>query len=321
MSAASLPPRETSQLLAWLRLMRAPNVFTAIADVAMGFLVVRGHLDPVPWGLLICLAAASALLYTAGMVLNDVFDFEVDLRERPFRPLPAGQISLPLARAIGLAMLVAGVLLGGLAGFAYAAPIPWRSGLVALLLAGCVLLYDAWLKRFPVGPLGMGLCRFFNVLLGMSAAANVADGWPLGLGPMHLLPAAGIGIYVTGITIFARGEAGRSSALWLVPGLIVMVAGIGVLGWAGEFFAAPQVKPPMFWLLLAVLALTIVRRALVAVYDPSPLRVQAAVKNAIFSLVVLDAAVVLAAGSSWYAVGVLLLLVPMVVLGRWVYST
>src|SRR5262245_5428925 len=99
MSRPGEPARGSSTLLAWLRLFRAPNVFTAIADVMMGFFVVHGGFQPTaPVGLLVCLAAASALLYMAGMVLNDVFDFEVDAEERPFRPLPSGQISLPLAR-------------------------------------------------------------------------------------------------------------------------------------------------------------------------------------------------------------------------------
>jgi len=77
---------DSSKLLAYLQLFRAPNVFTAIADVAMGFVFVTGSLQPV--GGFLCLALASCLLYTAGMILNDVYDFDVDLKERPSRPLP-----------------------------------------------------------------------------------------------------------------------------------------------------------------------------------------------------------------------------------------
>ena len=40
--------------------------------------------------------------------------------------------------------------------------------LVAMLLAGCIVLYDAVLKRTPLAPLAMGACRMLNVLLGMS---------------------------------------------------------------------------------------------------------------------------------------------------------
>jgi len=47
------------------------------------------------------------------------------------------------------------------------------------LLGGCfavgllsLALYDGWLKRTALGPVSMGLCRFLNVLLGVSAAGR-----------------------------------------------------------------------------------------------------------------------------------------------------
>ena len=78
----------SAQLLDYLRLVRLPNVFTALADVTMGFLFVHHTLQPL--AVFLPLAAASALLYSAGMVLNDVWDVELDRRERPERPLPSG---------------------------------------------------------------------------------------------------------------------------------------------------------------------------------------------------------------------------------------
>ena len=218
-------------------------------------------------------------------------------------------------------MLIAGVLLGALAGYAYPASLPWRSGLIAAILAGCVLLYDGWLKRFAVGPLGMGLCRFFNVLVGMSVAPQLAAGWPLGFGPMHLLPAAGIGIYIIGVTIFAKGEAGQSSVPVLIGGMTTMALGIGCLGWAGQFLARRELSVPVYCLLLALLLVTVLRRCGMAVLTPDPQRVQAGVKNAIFSLVLFDASVAMAAAPSFYALAIAALLVPMFLLGRWVYST
>ena len=318
MSRSTASPTTTPPWLAWLRLLRAPNVFTAVADIAMGYLVVQGSYEP--WGLFTCLALASAFLYTAGMVLNDLFDLEVDARERPFRPLPAGQISLPLARTVGFALLAAGVLFGALAGVAYSAPVPWRSGAIAVLLAGAVLLYDGWLKRFPMGPLGMGLCRFLNVLLGMSIAPA---GGLLGFDAGQWLPAAGIGTYIIGVTIFAKGEAGKSSLGPLVIGMIVMVAGAAILGWSGQFIARREgFAIETYWLLLAVLVAIFLRRCIQAALNPTPAAVQSAVKNGIFTLVLLDAAVALAAADKpIFALGIVALLVPMIVLGRWVYST
>src|SRR5436309_11021392 len=48
------------RVIAWLRLMRLPNVFTAISDVAMGYLFVHHRIDDATSFLL--LVAASACL-------------------------------------------------------------------------------------------------------------------------------------------------------------------------------------------------------------------------------------------------------------------
>jgi 4-hydroxybenzoate polyprenyltransferase len=298
-----------------------PNVFTALSDVTMGFLFVRHSLDPV--AALVCLAGASALLYTAGMVLNDVFDIDIDRHERPMRPLPSGRIALPLARTLGFAMLALGVLFGWLAGFTFlpVGGLGIRSGLIASLLAACVILYNAWLKRTPLGPLGMGACRFLNVLLGMSLAADFAGGWLLGFTEAQLLVAGGIGVYIVGVTWFARNEAGQSSIGQLLAAMIVMLGGIVLLAsftaWEGRLFQEPWVVT----VLLGLLMVTVLRRCLAAVLDPSPERVQAAVKHSILSLIWIDAAVVAAIAPLPYAFGVVALLIPALLLGRWVYST
>src|SRR5256885_8345847 len=87
-----LPRSARAAVLPWLRLMRLPNVFTAIADVAMGYVFVQ---PSGPDGRVLgCLMASSAALYTAGMVFNDVFDYAIDAKERPFRPIPSGQVSM-----------------------------------------------------------------------------------------------------------------------------------------------------------------------------------------------------------------------------------
>ena len=100
--------RSSSRLLAWLQLMRLPNVFTAIADVAMGFWFTHETLSPV-WGFAALLISTSCL-YVCGMILNDVFDVEQDRRERPRRPLPSGRITSRDAAAIGRTLLILGVI-------------------------------------------------------------------------------------------------------------------------------------------------------------------------------------------------------------------
>jgi 4-hydroxybenzoate polyprenyltransferase len=310
-------------VLSFARLLRLPNVFTALADILMGYAVVRQGFQPLEP--LIALLVASACLYSAGMVLNDVFDVEEDRRERPQRPIPSGQISLGTARALGIALIVIGIIAGGAAGFLPQAnaAYPWRSAALAIAVTASVLLYDGGVKRTLAGPVFMGLCRFFNVLLGASLASTdqVSDrAWTLYFTDGQLLVAGAIGIYVVGITLFARNEATASRQAKLVQGLALQGFGMAML------LFAPRLLPGAFqvdmWpLLLLVLGLSIGRHAVNAIIDPQPARVQAAVKFAILSIISLDAAVVLYSAGPGFAICVCVLVVPAMLLGQWVYST
>ena len=298
---------------AYLQLVRLPNVFTAMADILLGFLLTHSRLDP--WHEFALLLAASSLLYLSGMVLNDYFDREQDARERPFRPIPSGRVSERTALRLGFAMLAAGTLLGWVAA-AVAGDL--RPGIVATLLAGGILLYNGVAKRTPTGPLVMGACRTLNVLLGMSVSLGA---WTA----PYLVVAVGVGLYIVGVTIFAKSEARESGRLQLTLGVAVMLAGIATVastpGWAtGGEWPAFSVRENwyVFWALFGML---IGYRCLRAVFDPRAELVQAAVRNCIFSLVVMDAAACLAVQEMLWGVVILLLLVPMLFLGRWIYST
>jgi 4-hydroxybenzoate polyprenyltransferase len=301
--------------------MRLPNVFTAIADVAMGYLFVHGSV--VSGFQLACLIAAAALLYTAGMVLNDVFDFAIDMKERPFRPLPSGQIPLATARAFGFTLLALGVACGWFAGYVPGSDtaMPWRSGALATAIAAAVLAYDGLLKFTPVGPLAMGLCRFLNVLLGISVGGTTTNAVVLGYGPAELLVAAGIGLYIVGVTWCARSEASQSRGGVLAAAMAVMTAGVVLVAASSRFVVLLQMQETHYWLLLALLLATVLRRCGVAAANPSPENVQAAVKHSILSLIWFDAAIAAAAAGPAYGVAIAALLVPALLLGRWVYST
>jgi hypothetical protein len=300
------------RVTAWLQLLRLPNVFTAVADVTMGYLVTHRQLEPVvDYALLV---TASCLLYLSGMVLNDVFDAEVDARERPGRPIPSGRISLAAATRLGWALLVGGV---GVAWYVSWTANYWLPGLVAVLLAMCILLYDGALKRARIAPLLMGECRFLNVLLGMSL---LIIPW----GKFELLIAAGIGIYIAGVTMFARTEAYTSSRGRLTSGFLVLLAGMAVLA------GMPRLtnhRPPLeisatgWYLLWSAIALITGRRCIMAIFEPAPPRVQAAVRHCVQSLIVLDAAVCAGYVSAYWGLVVVAMLIPTMVLTMWLHAT
>jgi 4-hydroxybenzoate polyprenyltransferase len=300
------------RVTAWLQLLRLPNVFTAAADVTMGFLVTQRGLEPqLDFAMLV---AASCLLYLSGMVLNDVFDAEVDARERPERPIPSGRIPLDVAAIVGWAMLATGVTLGCVVSLHAN---DWRPGVVVSLLAVIILLYDGKLKRSRFAPLLMGECRFLNVLLGMSL-------FLIPWGKSELLIAAGVGVYIIGVTIFARTDAHVSQRSRLATGFVVLIGGIALLA---SVPLLTNERPPLEiqWLgwiwLWVTLALIIARRCVLAILDPSPGRVQAAVRHCVQSIIVLDAVVCAGYVGSYWGFVVLTFLIPTYLLTMWLNAT
>jgi 4-hydroxybenzoate polyprenyltransferase len=300
-------------LRAYLQLVRLPNVFTAIADVMMGFLIVRRSFDP--RSALVELIWISCSLYLAGMVWNDVFDRDIDAKERPDRPIPSGRVKLGVAVLLGFALLLSAITVAIKMSTQSSNPLPLA---ITVGIAALVLLYDKWLKHTAIGPLAMGGCRFLNVLLGMSVSENSFHA-------LEWLVAAGLGIYVVGVTLFAKREATQSNRTALFVSVAVMMVGLGLIA------AVPKLVvddwrlgglPQGWWLFWVVLAAHIVWRCAKAISEPTPLHVQAAVKNCILSIIVIDAAAsMMGSGLNQFAFVILVLIVPATFLGRWIYST
>ncbi len=304
-----------SRIKPYLQLVRLPNLFTAAADPLAGWLLIGGSLGSVAgWGPLV---AAGVATYAAGMILNDVFDYEVDRLERPGRPLPSGRVSRRLAAVAGLALLAAGPALAAMAG--------GNALLVASALAACVLAYDAGLKRTVLGPEFMGACRALNLLLGMSADPRLG-------GPAGWLAASAFGLFVCGITWISRDEASAGVAegrrAGVLAGMLVQdLALLGLLAAATQWLPFPRADPsrPVLplegWLVLLLAAWAVNRADARAVKDPTPGRIQAAVKAGVLGLIWLDVGLVASVRGAMPALAVAALWVPAFVAGRWLYST
>ena len=203
--------------VAYLQLVRLPNVVTAAADSLAGWLLVTGSLaQPARW---LPLLASSMLLYASGTMLNDVFDFEIDREERPGRPLPSGRASRRTAAWLGALGLALGPCLALASG-------SLTSGLLAVVLALTILGYDAGLKRTWLGPVVMGACRGLNLLLGTSHAAALG-------GPIAWLAALAYGAFVAGITVASRSEAQGGGRTWLVAAVGIQLTAILALSGVG----------------------------------------------------------------------------------------
>jgi 4-hydroxybenzoate polyprenyltransferase len=243
-------PTFGEKLLAWRQILRLGNVFTAVSNVLTGHILVTGRvprLNAIAWGVY-ALLAASALLYLAGMVLNDAFDAEVDARERPERPIPSGRIDRSTAFRVGWTLLSAGVAIAFVVSAAAADVAP---GVVAACLAVAIVVYDAGLKSTSAGPWSMGWCRTLNALLAASHSAHFPgrfDAWAY---------AIGVGLYTVCLTYLARGEATGSAAQdaarrtlikALLQGFIVIDAVIATVaaGWPAGAIVLSLLIPTWF---------------------------------------------------------------------------
>src|SRR5262249_12135670 len=152
-------------------------------------------------------------------------------------------------------------------------------------LVAAIFLYDGWLKRTWAGPLAMGACRFLNVLLGLSVAASWVGAW-------GILLALVVGLYIVGVTWFARTEAVESERHVLgLAALVMMAAALMslVVPAAARDTGAPVVTSFFFPYLLVLFGFYVGFPIMRALAKPLPAHVQAATKRAVLGLVLLDA--------------------------------
>jgi len=216
--ARSLP--SVSTLLRLGRISNLPTVWTNVLASS----VISGGARADQLGLLL---AAMTAFYIGGMYLNDFFDRAIDARDRPGRPIDAGEITASAVSIVGFGMLALGIVLMMPFGFAAAA-----SGAV---LAATIVLYDVWHKGNALSPIVMGLCRAL-VYVGVAIALGGSISQAAAIGALALAA------HVAGITYAAKQEElNRIGHLW--P--LLLLAAPLLLAW-------PLVPT---WLLMAAMAL------------------------------------------------------------------
>ena len=180
-----------------LRLGRVANLPTVWTNTLAGAVLAgAGALGP---RFAVALVAFS-LFYTGGMFLNDAFDARIDARERPERPIPAGQVAAREVFAWGFGLMATGIVLLG--------SISLQAGIAGLTLAAAITFYDWNHKQNPLSPVVMGFCR---VLIYVGAALCYTQTFPerLWIGAILML------CYLIGLTYVAKQESlARVENLW-----------------------------------------------------------------------------------------------------------
>ncbi|MEH1853265.1 MAG: UbiA-like protein EboC [Nostoc sp.] len=284
----------------YLELMRPANIVTAWADILVGFAasgsgvifakLINGEasfavLIPLVWLLL-----ATTGLYGGGIVFNDVFDAELDAKERPNRAIPSGRVSRQNATLLGSILFTIGIIA--------AFQVSWLSAAIAIFITLSCLLYNSLAKHHPFfGPLNMGLCRGSNLLLGVSAVPEIiGERWYLALIPV---------LYIAAITAISQGEVHGGKKITGVLALLliaIVLTAVLALGLLGEYTAIAALPFAVF------LAIRILPNFIKAAREPIAENIRNAVRIGVLSLIVLDATVASGFAGLYYGLLVLILL-------------
>jgi 4-hydroxybenzoate polyprenyltransferase len=196
-----------------LDLVRAPAALTVIGDTLAGGHAGGARFTGRRW----LLPAASVLLYSGGMALNDYADRELDAEERPERPIPSGRVSAGTALAVVSGCFAAGLALAAAGG--------GRRGLgVAVPLVGAIVLYNTVAKSTPLGPISMAACRGLDVMMGAGGAGRAVPA------------AATVALHTAGVTLQSRGEV-HGGSVGVAGATLAMTAASAVAAAAGDRLA------------------------------------------------------------------------------------
>jgi 4-hydroxybenzoate polyprenyltransferase len=285
----------TPRLADLVELVRAPAALSVPGDVLAGAVAAGVRDRRVP-----ALAAASVLLYWAGMAANDWADRRLDAHERPERPIPSGRVTPGTAIGLAAGLTAAGLALAGRAGGR-------RALAVAVPLAGAVWGYDLLASGTPAGPPVMAACRGLDVLLGATGGR-----------PRRAVPAAlTVAAHTWTVTALSRAEVTGarpglpSSTLAGTAAVALAAATTGPTGPTGPTGHGRHRPLPV--LLAGWYAAHYATAQLRAARDPSAPVVRAAVAAGITGLPVLQGALTARAGAGGLGLAVALA-AP---LGRW----
>lgn len=289
-------------------LIRLPNLFTLPSNILVGFAIASSlTLTITSLVQALLLVTISILLYCVGLVLNDLFDYNIDKKERPDRPLASGKISRKIAIvlvtifsviALGLSILVSVLTFG-----------------ISLVLIALIFGYDKYLKNTQAGPFTIAAARMMNVMLGTSASFNNIDSFPQFVILVFVLTITFV--YVSLIGFISKYEVqgfSENIKLYLIRVVIAgIISSITLFTFIG-FFKYES-------LIILALFLFIMTKAVYRIENKDSKGIQQCIQKMIMSIIVLDSTYL--SGIIGLAVGlaVLLLIAPLLIMSRKMYMT
>jgi len=292
----------------YLFLIRLPNLFTLPSNILVGFAIASAlTLTFTSFVQVLLLVTISIFLYCVGLVLNDLFDYNIDKKERPDRPLASGKISRKVAIvlvtifsviALSLSLLVSVPTFG-----------------ISLVLIALIFGYDKYLKNTQAGPFTIAAARVMNVMLGTSVSFNNIDSFPQFVILVFVLTITFV--YVSLIGFISKYEVqgfSENIKLYLIPVIIAgIISSIMLFTFIG-FFKYES-------LIILALFLFIMTKAVYRIQKKDSIGIQQCIQKMIMSIIVLDSTYLSGIRGVEVGLAVLLLIAPLLILSRKMYMT
>ncbi|MEM0015290.1 MAG: geranylgeranylglycerol-phosphate geranylgeranyltransferase [Zestosphaera sp.] len=168
------------KITAYLELLRMHNVAVTLLTTLIGWLTVRVTAPSLGVESLMIPVLAVGLISSAGYVINDYFDVEVDRVNKPYRPIPSGRVSTHEALTLSIILFTAGGVSSLFAG-------PYTITFV-VLNALAVFLYSYRIKELGlIGNVVVSLEGAFTIVLGALTPSELLNN--LSLVKASLMPA------------------------------------------------------------------------------------------------------------------------------------
>lgn len=292
----------------YLVLVRLPNLFTLPSNILVGMATVSSlAFTLTSFTQFLLLVTISVLLYCVGIVLNDLYDFDIDKKERPNRPLPSGKISRRSAIVLVAIFSTIALILS--------LQVSFSTLVISSILFSVIFGYDKYLKNTHAGPFTIASARVINILLGTSVSLRSVDSYSQIVTLTFVLIITFV--YVSLIGFISRYEVHGFSdnTKLLLPLAIVatVISSIILFSLMGFFKLESLIILSLFSFIMIISFSRIYRR------DSG--RTQQIVRNMILSIIVLDSTFLTGIIGIELGLVVLTLMAPLLVLANKMYMT
>lgn len=292
----------------YLVLVRLPNLFTLPSNILVGMATVSSlAFTLTSFTQFLLLVTISVLLYCVGIVLNDLYDFDIDKKERPNRPLPSGKISRRSAIVLVAIFSTLALILS--------LQVSFSTLVISSILFSVIFGYDKYLKNTYAGPFTIASARVMNILLGTSVSLRSVDSYSQIVTLTFILIITFV--YVSLIGFISRYEVhgfSDNTKLLLPPAIVATVISSIILFTLMGFFKLESLIILSLFSFIMIISFS-------RIYRRDSGRTQQIVRNMILSIIVLDSTFLTGIIGIELGLVVLTLMAPLLVLANKMYMT